>query len=113
MATRYDFVIDQGSDTSIPISFKDAEGAPVNYTGYGARMQLRKSPICCTASDELSTANGRIEVEDNTVTIVFPHAVTEQMSATRYAYDLELVSPSDEVTRVLEGFVTLRQEVTR
>ena len=113
MAQRYDFTIDQGSDTSIPISFKDAEGEAVDYAGYGARMQLRKSPTCGTVSDELSTENGRLEVEGNTVTIVFPHAVTEALAATRYAYDLELVSPDDEVTRVLEGFVTLRQEVTR
>lgn len=112
MATRYDFSIDQGSDTSIPVRLLDAEGTALDLTGATAEMQLRRTPVCESAADELSTENGRIEISGDTATIIFPHQVTEKMAAGRYLYDLE-VTLDGNVTRVLEGAITIRREITR
>lgn len=113
MATRYDFEIDQGSDTSIPLALKDADGRAIDLTGCTAAMQLRRSLACGDAADSLTTENGRITISGNSVILTFPHATTEDMEATRYVYDLEVTNTDDEITRVLEGYVTIRREVTR
>lgn len=115
MASTYDIVVDQGSDYSLPFKFKDAEGTVKDLTGCTARMQLRRTPQADAVADELTTENDRIEVDATagTVTVIFPHAVTSALDAGRYAYDLELIDADGDVTRVLEGAVILRQEVTR
>ena len=37
---------------------------------------------------------------------------TAALDAERYVYDVEIVSPTNEVTRVLEGIITVRPEVS-
>jgi hypothetical protein len=39
-AGRYSFVIEQGATTNFQIAYTDSNNAPVDLTGYQARMQL-------------------------------------------------------------------------
>ena len=60
-------------------------------------------------------ADGRITLGGvaGTVTLNLSATVTAAIPANQYAYDLELVSGSGQVTRLLEGFATVDAEVTR
>ena len=78
-----------------------------------ARMQLRPTIESETVSDELTTENERISLDEGTLVLSFPNATTSGMTAGVYAYDLEIVSSQGMVTRVMEGTVTIRPEVTR
>ena len=89
MATALDIHIDQGSDVRVPIAFID-DFSELDLTGIS-----------------------RISIEKETLTLLWPHEVTENLPAGSYVYDLELASEGGEVTRVLSGRVQVCKEVTQ
>ena len=114
MAANHNFKIDQGSDTSIIFVLKNKE-TPLNLTGYSAAMQLRYAAYSEEALDTLTSDNGRliIEPELGKVTAKFPHSITEKFNPGSMVYDLELISDSGEIKRIIEGRVNVVAEVTR
>lgn len=88
---------------------------PVSLAGFTARMHIRETVDAAAAVLELTTANSRIELDDteNTITLFIEAADTEDLEITSGVYDLELVSGTDVVTRLLEGNITVVGEVTR
>ena len=110
-----DLQIPQGSTWTQVADWKTGSPAAfVNTTGYTARMQLRTSYSAASASLELTTTNGRISLTNaGVITLSLSATETAALSAGRYVYDLELVSSGGQVTRLLEGVVTVSPEVTR
>ena len=114
MATIKHLTIDQGTTYSLTITVSDANANPLDLTGFTARAQLRKSygatsytAFTVTIDDDPTTGNLTIKLTD---------AQTTLLKAGRYVYDVEIVSPvvdGSEVTRVLEGIITVTPEVTR
>lgn len=47
------------------------------------------------------------------ITLSLTATLTAGIPATRYVYDLEMISSGGVVTRLLEGYVTVTPEVTR
>lgn len=88
---------------------------PVDLTGFTARMQIRSSLSSIVVIHELTTANGGITLGGaaGTVGLLIPAATTTSFDFTTAVYDLELVSGSGVVTRLLSGKITLSKEVTR
>lgn len=113
MASVYDIELDQGSDAVIPFEMYDANDTPLDLSSYTARMQIRPSVGSATINDELTTENGRLVITGGTITATWPNAVTTAMRHGDSVYDIEIVSASGEVTRILEGAFILHQEVTR
>lgn len=112
---KYDFSIPQGTDLSVPFRLKDSEGVPVRLEGFSVRMQLRRFVTASDVIDELSTENGRVTLDDNGggFSLSFPNGVTEKFPSGYLVYDIELVSPDDLVTRIVEGKIRVTAEVTR
>jgi len=118
MATKFDIVLDQGSDYRIPFEFRDHDDQLIDWGGYEFQMQIRKTSYAAPVVDELTSENERIVVEldkrrRQLVTLKFPAEVTAQIPAAKYVYDLEAVSSSGLVKRLLEGAFILKGEVTR
>ena len=113
-ATTYDILIEQGATYSQVITYKD-NGVAVNLQGYTARMQVRATIEAATALIELTTANERIALGGaaGTITLTISAADTEALTAGRGVYDLELISGSGIVTRLLQGVATISRNVTR
>jgi hypothetical protein len=111
----HDLTIPAGATYSQTINWKTGSPAAfVNTTGYSARMQLRTSYSAASASLELTTANGRISLTNaGVITLSLSATETAALAAGRYVYDLEMVSSGGQVTRLLEGVVTVSPEVTR
>lgn len=111
----YDFCINQGTDLTVPLVLTDATGEPVDLEGYTAAMQIRTLIDSMTAVDTLTTANGRIllEATQGKLTLKFPNAVTEEYPAQNLFYDIEITSSGGEITRILQGKVSVSPEVTR
>lgn len=110
-AGNYNIFIDQGSDFSIQLTLSENNSAK-DITGYSARAQMRSkktdsSPAAsfvCTVTDP---TNGVLKME-------MSNGTTASLSAGLYFYDLELYTENDAlVSRILEGQVTVSQEVTR
>ena len=113
---RYDMTVYQGATFNRVFTWKvGTPAANVNLTSYTARMQLRTTPTASTSVLELTTSNARIILGGSagTVTLTLTPTETAALAANQYAYDLELVAGNGEVTRLLEGFVTVVAEVTR
>ena len=113
-ATTYDLLIEQGATFSQLVTYKES-GVAVNLTGYTARLQVRSTLESASTIVELTTANGRIALGGaaGTITLTISATDTAALTAGRGVYDLELVSGSGIVTRLLQGVATISRNVTR
>lgn len=114
-AAEYNFTIEQGTTVIRPFVWKDADGVPVDLTGYTARMQVRPS----VSSDEVyldaSSVNGKLQLVplEGKVTLVLSATETGSFTWRRGRYDMELVDADGIVTRLLFGVIEISREVTR
>jgi hypothetical protein len=108
----YDLNIDQGSDYTLDIALK-TDNVATDLTNYSARAQIRPqknsaeltASFTCTIEDPAT--EGKIKLE-------LPNAVSKDIAAGTYYYDLEIYLPNDSfVKRVVQGKVKISQEVTR
>ena len=90
-------------------TWKDANGNPVNMTGYTARMQLRPDHSAKSkAFDTLGTADldGTIVLgADGTIAINVPPSRTVKYTWPAAYYELKVTSPAGVVTSLLAGRV--------
>ena len=108
------FTIEKGANFSPgTITWKDANNVAINLTGYTARMDVKKD-VDSAAIISLTTANGRIALGGvaGTITLAVLAADTDPLITGNYRYDLELVSGSGVVTRLLEGSTTVVENIT-
>jgi hypothetical protein len=115
MAKTYELLIDQGSTLEVQFSLKDEAGLALNLTGYEVRMQIRTSYNATAVILNLSTFLGTIVLEplEGKITIKASAEVTAALVPKRYVYDIETVSPTGFVTRIVQGNVVVSPEVTR
>ena len=111
MAMISNLTIDQGSSFSVDIDVSDADGDPLNLSGYSANGHMRKTYSSSTFTD----LNAEIFNEPNgVVRISLTPAQSNAIKAGRYVYDVEITkTATSEVTRVVEGQVDVTPGVTR
>lgn len=113
MAGEYNYTIEQGATFSLSMQWKDDTGQVISLQGYTAKMQIRTKDFSKTLLKELSTANGKINIDvNNVININLSATDTTAMAAGIYNYDLELTSQA-LVVRLIEGEVTVSAEVTK
>jgi hypothetical protein len=105
--------VDKFSDTVFEFLFRDGAGEPVDLAGYKARLQMRPYPRAKRLYDELTTENGRLEIDGSKVIIKFPAAETVKYKFDRAFYDLVVISEGGGQYRIAEGLIELRPEVSR
>lgn len=115
-----DICINQGSTFYLPLMWHEknedgTKGDAIDLTGFTARMQIRENVEDAAFIIELTTENGRIELNNPTgaINLTIAAADTEGLDFEFAVYDLELIDGSGVVTRLLEGCVSLKLEVTR
>ena len=89
------------------------DGAAVNLSTYTARMQVRKEYNSNPPVISLTTGSGITLTSTGQINIAMNATATSLVPGGTYRYDLELVSSSGEVTRLLEGLFIVSPEVTR
>lgn len=108
--------IDQGATFRKRLVWSTGTPAvPVDLTGYTARMQIRADIASPTVLHELTTENGGITLGGATgqIDLYISAAATAAFAWQAGVYDLELVAPNGDVTRLIEGTVQVSREVTR
>ena len=111
-AATYDLVIDQGSDFAIDLLIKE-DGVAKDLTGYAARAQMRTTR---TSAEVAATFTCTVlePVTDGKVKMELTNASSSAIDAGRYFYDLEIHTPNNAIVkRLIQGEVTINQEVTR
>lgn len=88
---------------------------PVDLTGCTARMQIRSKIEATTPLLTLTTENGGISLGGTagTIELLIDADDTAALTWTSGVYDLEVVFPGGQVTRLTYGSVTVSPEVTR
>lgn len=116
-AGLYDMLCEQGATFTRLVTWKDSAGDPVNLSGYIARMQVRPSVRSEELTLDLTSENGGIVFKSprslGQLEVVVAATTTADLTPGTYAYDLETVSLSGVVTRLLEGKFIVKAEVTR
>lgn len=109
MATKANLVIDQGSTFSTDLTLTDENGDPLILDGYTANSQVRK---WYTSSNASATFTTSINTTSAVITLTLTANQTSNLVSGRYVYDVE-ISSGGEVSRIVEGIVTVTPQVTR
>ena len=111
MASILNQIIDQGTTFSKQITVYETDGTTIqNLTGYTVSSQLRKN-YTSTAFTAINATNNS---PTNGVIVMSLTAVqTSALKSGRYVYDLQITAADGTVTRVIEGVITIRPEVTK
>ena len=108
--------IEKGATYSHVVYWRAADGTtPIDITNCSAKMQIRETVESSAVLGELSTTNGRIILTGSTgkVALAIASTDTEGLVAFKNAvYDLEVYFPQKTI-RLIEGKVTIKEEVTR
>lgn len=109
----YDMVVEQGATYTLNMTWRDPEAAPIDLTGYSARLQARARGGEVLV--EMNTENGDITLgdEDGTIQLRLNAATTSGLQAGIYRYDLEVETGEGEVTRLLRGQFIVEGEITK
>ena len=130
-AGNYDFKIEQGATVDFAVQYKDSGSNPIDLSGYQARMQFRptfgSSTVYLTLSSSLGPCGTGLNLSGSggqsattppssgSIGVFISAMSSSQLTFTSALYDLEIASGSGNcavVTRLLEGVVTLSQNVT-
>jgi hypothetical protein len=112
MAAIANLTLDQGATFSSDVTVKDANGNAFDLTGYTASAKMAKgfastktrTTITCTVNGDPTTG---------IVTMSLTADQTAVLEEGRYVYDLEILQTSSStITRVIEGVITIRPQVT-
>jgi hypothetical protein len=109
---EYEIVCYQGA--TLDKTFTAAQdGTPINWTGYTAKLQVRRYPDS-DAVLTLATGGQGITTltNDGKVSIVATATQTGAITAGNYVYDLELTSGT-YVVRLVQGAFTVQAQVTQ
>lgn len=108
MATKVNLVVDQGTTFTTSITFNDENGNTINFSTYSGSAQMRKH---FTSSN--STSFSVALTSNGVVTLSLTANQTGNLVAGRYVYDLEVTDSSNQISRLIEGIVTVTPNVTR
>ncbi|EPD40148.1 hypothetical protein HMPREF9702_04004 [Delftia acidovorans CCUG 15835] len=112
---KLNFTIYQGATFRRRLRWLNPGKTPIDLTGCTARMQVREEIESTAALLELTTDNGRIALGGTagTVDLLVDASTTAAIAWTGGVFDLEIVHPSGEVTRLAQGSCCVSPEVTR
>jgi len=109
----YNITVWQGADYDKTFTATQG-GTAINWTGYTARMQVRDSSDATATLLSLSNGSGiTLGGTAGTIAVAITSTQSAAISAGAYAYDLELVSSGNIVTRLLQGAFIVSGNVTR
>jgi hypothetical protein len=112
MAAVANLIIDQGANFSSDITVKDANGNAFNLTGYTAEAKMAKG-YASTRTRTTLTSTIASDPTTGVVSLTLTASQTAALDAERYVYDVEITQTSSgTVTRVIEGIITVRPNVT-
>jgi hypothetical protein len=115
---KTDITIKAGTDFQLQVTYKNPDGSPVNLTGFSARMMVKRDYSDATPLVSLTTVDSTqglltLGGAAGTIDIWIKNAHTTTLAKGTGVYDLEIVSGSGLVTRLLEGSVEITPEVTK
>ena len=107
MANVYNIYLDQGVDYSIVVNIFDNNDTPLQTTENSFFSSARKVYSSKKAFD--------LDVYshvDGAMTISVPSSVSKDVVPGKYSYDILMIDPSNNTTKILEGLVHVLETFT-
>ena len=115
MATYSNIFIDQGSGFTMTVDLTQSVGT-LDLNNYTARGSIKKTYSSTAKVDFTlvgdSSGASALTSADKGIVVSLTSAQTGAMKAGRYVYDIEILSSSSYVTRVVEGQLEVTPRVT-
>jgi len=114
MAGTYNINLDQGSDYSLVVTYKDSNGTGINLTGMSLQGYARANKEE-SKSFEFSFTISNQGTNPGQFTMTLANSVSSALDLARnnkFFYDVELTNGTTK-TRLFEGIVTITREITR
>jgi hypothetical protein len=110
----FDITCFQGADFDQQFAVTQG-GTALNWTGYTARMQVREAADSTATLLDLNTNGSGITLGGTagTIDLVITSTQSAAIPSGSFAYDFELVSSGNQVTRLLQGAFNVVGNVTR
>lgn len=113
MAAVHNIEIEQGATFQMNLVWRDGNNAPIDLTGYSARMKVKHTYKDTTVLLNLvSPTDIALGGSNGTIAVTASATSTAAMPAKVCVYDLELVSPTGVVKRLVQGSAVVTPEVT-
>jgi len=107
MASTYNLNVTQGSTASFNINLSNADGTPMDFTGFTVRGSIK-----LRYSDTSPLISFSPTVDGNKVTITLTSAQTATLPVGIGVYDIEKYSTAYDAEALLSGKVLISPEVT-
>lgn len=111
MAVQANLLIDQNADFLYTVTLIDSNNEAIDLTGYSVYSQLRTSYTSNNYIDMNATIND--PPTSGIITLSMAAGDTAMLTATRYVYDLDVVSSNNITSRIMQGIATINPGVTR
>jgi len=108
MAQELNLNVDQGANLEIRFTILDEDDAAVDLTAYTINSQVRKN----YDSNTVWSFNTDSDIDGN-LSLLMNSDISTNVPPGRYNYDVEIVSPSNTTTRIIEGLITFHPNMTR
>jgi hypothetical protein len=108
MSKTVNLDIDQGTNWSTTLVIQEANGQPVNLTGFFGESQIRKHPTSNAATSMVVSLGGNT----GQITLSVTPGLTSNLAPGRYVYDVRLTSNTGSVSRPVSGDVFIIPAVT-
>lgn len=108
MSQKVNISIDQGTTFETSFTLTDENGVGLNLTNYTGAAQMRQY-YTSTAYYTFTVNTSNVGV----ITLGMTANTTNNITAGRYVYDVELTAPDGKISRVVEGMATVWPGVTR
>jgi hypothetical protein len=110
-----DFVVPQGVTYQIRMRWVDGSSAPIALTGATVRAQLRQNYDTSSISIDCTLINGKAFLDSDGWYFGFNllPADTNAIDATTYVYDIVVTTAGGDITRAMQGKISLTPSVTR
>jgi hypothetical protein len=110
-AAFQELYLEQGTTFVTTVTLDDVYGIVYDLTNITPKSQIRKSYYSANVTAEFDA-----QIPDPTVGVIvlqLDAAVTSNLAAGRYVYDVAIQDTANTVTRVLEGTMIVSPQVTR
>lgn len=106
-----ELTLDQGATFNTTIDLANDDGTPINIANNTFDSQIRKSYYSATVISEIAVST--VDAANGVIRLSVDAANTSIIKAGRYLYDVKMTSNTGNVSRIVEGIITVTPQVTR
>jgi len=110
MAAKANIVVDQGTTFTTYLALTDSNNNPLDLTGSTALGEIRK---WYTSSNSVSFNITIPQPNTGYIYISLDANTTAAMTDGRYVYDIKTIDYANNVSRVVEGILTITPQVSQ